>query len=42
VIAVQEGTFILHKEMLRVAEDHMTRTVRAAYSARGQNPEALN
>lgn len=41
-IAVQEGTFLMHKEMMRVAAEHIENTVKAAYAASGKNPEALN
>lgn len=41
-IAVQEGTFVVHKEMLRVAMEHVETTVKAAYSAGGKDPRAFN
>lgn len=41
-IAAQNGTFVVHKELLRVATEHMESTVKAAYSSGGKDPNALN
>ena len=42
VIAIQEGTHLVHNELIDTATDHIRRTVRAAYSAKGNNPEAIS
>lgn len=39
VIAAQEGTPLLHNDMLKLAIEHMTKTVRASYSADGRSWE---
>jgi len=40
-IAMQEGTWILHNEMLDVTAQHMKRTIHTAYLAEGKNPSGL-
>jgi hypothetical protein len=42
VIAAQEGTPILHKDMMRIAEEHIRVTIKAAYSSKGKNPAAVD
>lgn len=41
IIAVQNGTQLLHNDMLAMAKNHMDNTVKAGYAAAGKNPEAL-
>lgn len=42
VIGAQEGTAILHQDMMKLAFQQIEATVRASYAARGSNSEALN
>lgn len=41
VIAVQEGSFVLHNELKDVALAHLLATLKTAYVAKGMNPEAI-
>lgn len=41
LIASQEGTFVVHNQLLDFAKSHLSTTVQAAYAAKGQNPEAI-
>ena len=42
VIAAQEGTEVMHKEMIKIATDHIVDTVRASYSSQGKNSVTIN
>lgn len=40
-IAAQDGSFKDHNEMIRVATKHIVDTVKASYSAKGENPALI-
>ena len=42
IIAAQQGTNILHRDMIRLAAGHIETTVKAAYVSQGKSSEAIN
>lgn len=42
IIAAQEGTTLLHRDMIKLAMQHIETTVKAAYISQGKQSEALN
>lgn len=40
-IAAQNGSFKEHNELIRVATKHIVDTVKASYSAKGENPALI-
>jgi hypothetical protein len=42
VIAAQEGTAVLHRDMIKLAMEHIETTVRAGYVSKGKQAGALD
>jgi hypothetical protein len=41
LIAAQEGTIILHNDLVKLAKDQIRQTIIAGYNHQGRNPEGI-